>query len=402
MKKIPEPQFTPEQELLLWSIRVDHTRDDRIEEILSDGVDWNYVRETAIKHGIIPLLYKRLKEKMGHLVPPDELSVLRTLFMANAVKNLRMTQQLTKVLDLLANAGIQAMPFKGPALAVQAYGDLSMRSFDDLDILIHEKDFKKTYSILESHGFQPDYLVNSRIECKFLLFQEKDLIFSFKDIYFEIHWKITERFLSIGFIMNQLWINSVPVFLNNKEFKTLSPEDLVIVLSIHGTKHMWQNLKWLADFVQLISNCPELQWQEIFKRAENLNIRRILFFGLYLAQENCNIKYPFNLDNIFISDDNFENSITIIQNNFFNYQTTKWFFTPPSFYLKLRERFRDKTNFFIYSYIDRILLPDYRDFSVISLPDFFFPLYLIIRPFRLLRDFFHRVVQSNNNKTIRD
>ncbi len=122
MKESPEIHFTPEQELLLWSIRVDHTKDQRIEEILKDGVDWNYVRETAIQHGVFPLLYKRLKEEMSHLVPSNEIEELRTLFMANAVQNLRMTQQLIKVLDLLANAGIEAMPFKGPALAVQALG----------------------------------------------------------------------------------------------------------------------------------------------------------------------------------------------------------------------------------------------------------------------------------------
>ena len=92
MKKNPNPSFTPEQELLLWLIRVDHTKDQRAAEILSRGIDWNYVRVTAIQHGIIPLLYKRLKEEMSDLVPSNDLAELRTLFMANAVRNLRMTQ----------------------------------------------------------------------------------------------------------------------------------------------------------------------------------------------------------------------------------------------------------------------------------------------------------------------
>jgi len=153
MKLSPDPQFTPEQEVLLWAIRVDHTKDERVAEILASGVDWRYIRETATQHGIIPLLYKRLKGEMADLVSLDELSTLKALFMANAIRNIRMEQHLLKVIDLLADAGIQAIPFKGPVLAVQAYGDLSMRSFCDLDILIHATDLSRACQVLADHEY---------------------------------------------------------------------------------------------------------------------------------------------------------------------------------------------------------------------------------------------------------
>jgi len=86
MKLSPDPQFTPEQEVLLWAIRVDHTKDQRVAGILTAGVDWSYIRETAIRHGIIPLLYKRLKGEMADLVPVEELSTFKALFVENAIK----------------------------------------------------------------------------------------------------------------------------------------------------------------------------------------------------------------------------------------------------------------------------------------------------------------------------
>ena len=94
MKLSPDPQFTPEQEVLLWAIRVDHATDQRVAGILRSGIDWGYLRKTAIRHGIIPLLYKRLKGEMADLVPPNELSTIRTLFLENAKRNMEMTQHL--------------------------------------------------------------------------------------------------------------------------------------------------------------------------------------------------------------------------------------------------------------------------------------------------------------------
>ncbi len=387
MKETPQPQFTPEQELLLWSIRVDHTKDQRITDILSAGVDWNYVRKTAIQHGIIPLLYKRLKEEMSDLVPSNELEELRTLFMANAVRNLRMTQELIKVLDLLADAGIEAMPFKGPALAVQAYRDLSMRSFCDLDILIHDKDFNRMYLALQDAGYPPDYPVNLRTEAKFITYQKKNLAISYQGTPLEIHWRITERFLSVPFNMDRLWDNACSVVLNDRDLGTLSPEDTVIVLCVHGTKHLWNNMKWLADLVHLISNNPDLQWQEIHDQAEEFGVRRILFLGLYLAHEHGGIINPSDSQQRLITDVNFKNIVNVLETNFFHVQSGKLEVASPSFHLKLRERLKDKVNFFIYTFTDRIISPNYLDFKIISLPDFLFPVYVIIRPFRLLKDY---------------
>jgi len=395
MKESPEIHFTPEQELLLWSIRVDHTKYQRIEDILKEGVDWNYVRETAIQHGIIPLLYRRLKEEMSHLVPSDKLEELRALFMANAVQNLRMTQQLIKVLELLANAGIEAMPFKGPALAVQAYGDLSMRSFCDLDILIHEKDFNRMYLAFEVAGYPSDYPVNLRTEAKFITYQKKNLAISYQGIHLEIHWKIIERFLSVPFNMDELWAESFPVLLNGRKMMTLSPEDMVIVLCIHGTKHFWNNLKWLADLVNLILKYPGLDWNRIWEQAEKMRVKRIVALGMALAKEHGGIIYPGDHYHRLISDIDIKNCTTIVQTNFFQLPSSKLSISPPWFFLKLRESFRDKANFFIYTFTDRILPPNYLDFKIISLPDSLFPVYLIIRPFRLLKDYYRHRTHSS-------
>lgn len=394
MKKSSSPQFTPEQELLLWSIRVDHTKDQQIEEILKDGVDWNYVRKTAIQHGIIPLLYKRLKEDMGDLLPPNELEEFRTLFMANAAKNLRLTQQLIRVLDLLADAGVEAMPFKGPALAVQAYGDLSMRSFCDLDILIHEKDFEKTYELLTNNGFIPFITIDSKIK-KIFVILGKDFSFSGHDIHLEVHWRLTERFFMVPINLEQFWEQRMSLMLTGKKIQTFGPEDVLIMLCIHGSLHFWQELKWVSDLTFLISNHPDFNWNMIIQYTEKNGLRRILAIGLFLAHEYGGIIYPSEISNIISSDEFFFYSINKIPQNFFCKE--KIYLILPLYYIKSRERICDRISCGMMCVTSEIWIPNQYDFKVIFLPPSLFLLYFIIRPFRLLKNFhtiFHTTLRS--------
>ena len=86
--------------------------------------------------------------------------------------------------------------------------------------------------------------------------------------------------------MDQLWKASLSVIVEGRAVRTLSLEDMVLVLCVHGTKHLWEELKWLADLIYLISNTPDLKWQEIYERAEKLGLRRILSLSLDSSLRN--------------------------------------------------------------------------------------------------------------------
>jgi hypothetical protein len=356
MKISSDPSFTPEQEILLWAIRVDHTKNQRISEIFRSGVDWVYLRETAIQHGIVPLLYKRLKGEMADLVPLDELSELRTFFVANAIKNIRMTQHLLKVLHLLMDSGVEVMPFKGPVLAVQAYGDLSLRSYSDLDILIHENDLFRVFQILSDQGYTLNatdngYLLNNPVPTsldRILNFiQKKDVHFFFHDDLLEVHWKIVERLYAVPLEMDQIWDRSLPFLINDEKVKTLSPEDMVIVLCFHGFKHAWQNLRWLADLIHTISNHPDLKWHNVLVQAENLGLKRIVLLGLFLARKHGGARCGIEFENLFTSDSTMLNLASEIQLGLFPCKTLEPSVIEPFIYLKSRERFKDKIMFLL-------------------------------------------------------
>ena len=65
---------------------------------------------------------------------------LRERYHSNARRNLFLVSELLKLLKLLESHGIGAIAFKGPVLALYAYGNLSLRQQLDLDILVRKRD----------------------------------------------------------------------------------------------------------------------------------------------------------------------------------------------------------------------------------------------------------------------
>src|SRR5690242_12240903 len=113
---------------------------DRIRAFLEAGVDWHKLNSLASHHGVIPLLYTRLTELPAGLVPEDVLAQLASEFRRNTVRNLYLTRELVRILKAFVDEGIPVLPFKGPLLAQQAYGNLGLRVFADLDLLIRPGD----------------------------------------------------------------------------------------------------------------------------------------------------------------------------------------------------------------------------------------------------------------------
>src|SRR5262245_13301200 len=105
----------PEIELLLDSARVCLAGEDarRLRERLRGDLDWNVLLHLARRNGMVPLLYRHLDAVGPGVVPHEILNRLRQSFHENRLRNLSMTGELFKILDLLDAHGIAAIPYKG-------------------------------------------------------------------------------------------------------------------------------------------------------------------------------------------------------------------------------------------------------------------------------------------------
>src|SRR5271168_1015976 len=121
----------PEKELLVCCARtrVDSAVAQKISDLLNDSLDWDYIFNEAEENSVTPLLGRNLRALAGDRIPAVMLERLKNACRANTIRCLFLSAELTKILDLFRARGIQAIAYKGPALAVQAYGDVTLRQF---------------------------------------------------------------------------------------------------------------------------------------------------------------------------------------------------------------------------------------------------------------------------------
>jgi len=296
-----------------------------------------------------------------------------------------MTQQLIKVLELLANAGIEAMPFKGPALAVQAYGDLSMRSFSDLDIVIHRRDFEKVYINLVKSGY---FCALSSNQAQILLKTGIELTFNQPEHHIDIHWSFAHKFVVLNLDTDGLFAKSINIHILEKNFHGLPPEDTLLLLCIHGSNHYWCNLKWIADIIHLINRNPNINWQKISDLSGHFHVNILLYQGLSLAAIFGGLNIPEKIDKKMQSITGKNDILNLylfspfLERKTFHHR----FVLVKQLFFRSGEKIPVQVKYLFYQIIYTVFTPKSRDLQVIDLPWCMYPLYFFIRPFRLLKD----------------
>lgn len=279
------------EDLLLLSCARTDANMSRIKEILSSPLNWDYIIVNAQRHGISPLLYYNLSSvENDTLVPDKAMKTLRGRYYATLARNMRLYDELHKVLESYRDAGINVIVLKGAALAENVYQDIGLRSFEDIDILVREDDLQKAKKVILAEG----YTLNESISPE--AFSEKygcDLHYV-KDIIIEIHWDIVRRKiynLYTEIKIDELWGNAQPAKIANTDALVLAPEDMLLHLCVHLSKHGYNRLIWLCDLSGVIGHY-DINWEHVLKNASNYKVKAYMYYGLQFASRLLGADVP--------------------------------------------------------------------------------------------------------------
>jgi hypothetical protein len=264
-------------QVMLTSAQASHLID-----LARPEVDWDFVTRAAVRHGIVPLLHANL-----HTLPAVPAAVRQQLHaraQANAARSLLLTAELLQLLQLFTTHTVSALAFKGPTLAAQVYGNIALREFGDLDLLVTEAHLPRAKSLLLERGYRVEYALSPRQEaayvrtiCQLPLRRDDGCVV-------ELHTALAPRAFAFPLDAAQLWKRRVPVCLLGQIVAAPSPEDLLIILCMHGAKHRWNNLGWICDVAELLRAYPGIDWSATLRRARAVRSRRMLYLGLDLAR----------------------------------------------------------------------------------------------------------------------
>lgn len=358
-----------------------------IQQFLS-SIDTQELIPLAIQHGILPLVYKTLKY-LGtkHLMVNTEiLSELKAHYMRISQRNMLMSAELIRIVKLLKDNGIEALAFKGPTLSQMAYGDITLRQFGDLDILIRERDRFKMMDLLIQSQYTPK--IDLKESTKKTFFDSVNVIGLYQTsigVLVEIHWELLSKNYAIDWEEQSLWKKQESVAINKKIIPVLPVEQQLLYLCVHGSKHLFERLEWICDIDRSIRTHTDIDWVYLVNEADKLGIRRMLFFGLSLSQQFFSLPLPKQIEKAIAEDKDIPKLISkVIEINFS--ETSKKGKSYSSFGLlwSMRENLSDQLRFAWRG----LFAPKFDDFLFIQLPKQLAFLYPVIRPFRLITKYF--------------
>ncbi|MEX2109525.1 MAG: nucleotidyltransferase family protein [Gemmatimonadaceae bacterium] len=287
----------PESELLRRCARktLDPETTARIRGLVRGPIDWGYLIRLAHAHGMKPLLHWHLNALGLQEVPVDIHQRLRDDFQSNSRRNLFLTGKLLELLQLLRAHSIPAVPYKGPFLAQYLYGNLALRQFVDLDILVPRDRAAQARDLVASLGYPlPGRRAEHKTEKSFLRWEwEFGQISSDESFRVEIQWAFAPYTMSFPIQFESLLPRLQSTRFGGTEVLCLRPSDLLLVLCAHGAKHRWERLEWICGISELIRGYQsEIDWNEVIDSTEKLGIRRMTFLGLSLGAELLGAPVP--------------------------------------------------------------------------------------------------------------
>ena len=351
--------------------------------MLERPIDWETALRLADQHGTSSLLYQNLS-RLADAVPSPVLASLRRRYERNVHKSLFLARELIRILNCLDALGIEVIPYKGVVMSEAYYGDMALRQSGDMDLFVRKRDVARIKNAVNDLGYTPrvpipedaeqDYIA-SGYEYTFDSYAGKNLL--------ELQWALQPRFYAVDFDMDGLFERAVSVTVAGRRVKTPSPEDLLLVLSVHTAKHVWGRLIWLCDIAQIVKR-ENLNWDWVQSQARELGIERILHITLLLANRLLATPIPPPIENAILADRAaraFADQIAaaVAAGVTYEEQQLSYF----RLMIRLRERRTDRLRF-----LARLTFtPGPGEWEAIRLPRTLFPLYHLVRLARLASRF---------------
>ena len=194
------------------------------------------------------------------------------------------------MLQLFSAQGISALAIKGPVLAAQAYGDSSVRSYGDLDLLVRQPDIRRATELMIGSGYQAAVSLSAIDAGKIpgqYLFSKPDA-----KLLVELHNDLTLRYFPRPLPIEDFFARQILVRLDAHEVPAPSVEDELVLICIHGAKHFWERLSWIADVAGLVLRQTNIDWERAASSARRVQAEHLLHAGLHLAVDVLHAELP--------------------------------------------------------------------------------------------------------------
>ena len=254
------------------------------------ALDWDSLMELADEHGVIGVLAMRLQEVNFAGVPEESREKLQSRLRAQHLFSLSMTAGLFRIFEEFARADIETVLVKGPLVSLLAYGDPAVRSYVDLDLIVRHRQIVAATKIMISLGYEPDVPVSiieaGKIPGEYLFKRPgtSQIV--------ELHTERTFRYYPRPMPVEEYLGRRRRVMVDGQEIPALCLEDEIVLNCIHGAKHFWERLMWVADIAAIVLRHKEIDWKRLQRFADDVGAQRMVHLALQLGESLLRVAIP--------------------------------------------------------------------------------------------------------------
>ncbi len=329
---------------------------------------------------MLPQVHRALRAH-AHLVPEPARRMLDERAGKIAAHSRAVTAELLRLVERFQREGCPMIPYKGPVLALLAYGDVTLRQFSDLDLLIPRASMTRAASLIETLGYRIEHRSGRAAQAVHLGTEYHYLYRSPESgLAVELHGEAIPCYLAFPLTNEDLGRRLETAMVEGQPVRSLAREDLVLLLAMHGTKHEWQCAEQVLSLAALVNRSPGLHWQLLLDRATALGGRRVLLLGLNLAHALFDCPLPERI----VAEIDRDAMVAQLTAQVWDYflgirKPATSAMQTASFQSRSRERRADRLRYWTM----KVFAPNWEEVDWLPLPRRLMPLYWLIRPVRI-------------------
>lgn len=234
------------------------------------ALDWDRVVIAADRHRVAGFVHHGLSAAPTG-VPSAVRETIRGRAAGDALLNLRLLGEALRLVALLTEAAIPVQVLKGPGLMIEAYGDLAVRQSRDLDLLVPVEHVRRAADICERAGYAPLPPTSHEPDPAMALWLawKKDFVFlsPANGVLLELHFRPTYSPI-LSARLDLLAETREIVVAPGRTAPVPTRDALYAYLCVHGARHAWFRLKWLADIAALTAGMADAAIADLHAAAE--------------------------------------------------------------------------------------------------------------------------------------
>ncbi|MFN8452503.1 MAG: nucleotidyltransferase family protein [Anaerolineae bacterium] len=293
-----------ENQLLVLCARMPMADDDvqALRSLLQRPIDWDYLIDIALNHQVLPLLHENIKRAPDGIVSHEHLAQLEDVYQPIFLSSISQTMELKTMLRLFQEHRIPVIPLKGPVLAQSLYNNVALRMYTDLDLFVPRDRVDEATALFLNNGYRFSAKQDHRKNVKTEQLLHHYQVVKDDRFYVELHWSLAPQFSSTPGEDALFWNSAREESCLGMTVLLPSPEEQLIYLCQHGTRHVWTRLMWVCDVTQQLRVHPAMDWAYILDRVTRSHIKRQFLLGLHLSSRIFGTTLPAEIEREIASD----------------------------------------------------------------------------------------------------